>query len=65
MTKFIVRALRNGTKIDLAYPGRTAERALWRAQRDKSARHADCFVVYDRKTMGTVLAVQGNRGVAR
>lgn len=50
-TRFIVRCLgRGATKVDLAKPGRTPERAVWAAQRDKIGRNAVAYVVYERKT---------------
>lgn len=49
MTKFVVRCLAHGTKLDLACPGRTPERAVWKAMKDRMGRKAAAYVVYDRK----------------
>ncbi len=61
MSKFVVHAITNGTKVKLQAPGSTPERALWHVQRNRMARNADIFLVFERKTGSVVLAVQGSR----
>lgn len=63
MTKFVIHAITNGTKIALQAPGQTAERALWRVRRNKLARNAGTFLVFERKTNNLVLAVNGDRRI--
>lgn len=55
MSRFIVRALANGTKIDLAPSARNAEIALDRAMKSSLAKKANAFVVFERATMTPVL----------
>lgn len=59
MTRYIVRCLANGTHLDLACPGRTPDRAIWKAQKDRMGRKASAYVVYDRK--GHLVKVATNR----
>jgi len=63
MTKFVIHALTNGTKVALQAPGQTAERALWNVRRKRLARNAGTFLVYERKTGNLVLAVNGDRRI--
>lgn len=61
MSKFIVHAIRNGTKVKLEAPGRTPERALQNVQRNRFARNAEIFLVFDRATGSVVHVAQGSR----
>ena len=61
MTKYVVRCVTNGCKIDLPAPGRTAEKALHNVRRNRFARTAGTFVVFERKSGAMVLAVAGPR----
>lgn len=61
MTKYVIHCVTNGTKIVLQAPGQTAEKALHNVRRNKFARTAGTFIVFERKTGGMVLAVPGPR----
>lgn len=63
MTKYVIQAHTNGTKITLQAPGQTAERALWRVRRNRLCKNAAMFLVFERKTGGMVLAVHGDRRI--
>lgn len=50
MTRFTVRCVfRGGTRLDLATPGRNAERAIWKAMGDRHGRKATAYLAYDRR----------------
>lgn len=49
-TKYIVRCVTNGTGIDLQASGRNPQRALDNIARNKFAKNASVYVVYERKT---------------
>lgn len=55
MSKYIVRAFANGTKIDLAPSARNPQTALDRAMNSRIAQAADAFLVYERSTNSVVL----------
>jgi hypothetical protein len=64
MTKFVIQAHTNGTKIAIPAPGHTAERALHNVRRNRWVRHAAVLTVFERKTGNLVLAVNGPRRAA-
>jgi hypothetical protein len=62
MTKYIVRCVTNGTKIDLQASGRNPQRALDNIARNKFARNAAAYVVFERKSGAIVhTAVNAHR----
>ena len=49
-SRYIVRCVTNGTTIDLQAPGRNPQRALDNVARNKYAKNASAFVVFERKS---------------